>query len=95
MKKDTELDNLLDEYQSLMNPKEEDFSIVREDAMLLAMSDKYGRKPYDREVIIKSLKEDIERKRLKKRIYHALDELELIKSAKKEAHKIETLWDEL
>ena len=66
MKKDTELDNLLEEYQSLMNPKEEDFSIVREEAMMLAMSDKYGRKLYDREVIIKSLKEDIEKKRFKK-----------------------------
>jgi len=26
MKKDTELDNLLEEYQGLMNPKEENFS---------------------------------------------------------------------
>lgn len=95
MKKDTELDNLLEEYQSLMNPKEENFSIVREDSMLLAMSDKYGRKPHDREAVIKSLKENIERKRFKKQLYHALDELELIKSGKKKAHKIETLWDEL
>jgi len=75
MKKDTELDNLLEEYQSLMNPKEENFSIVREDAMILAMSDKYGRKPHDREAIIKSLKEDIERKRFEQRMSHTLDEL--------------------
>lgn len=32
---------------------------------------------------------------LKERITHSLDELELIKSGKKKAHKIETLWDEL
>jgi len=75
MKKDTELDNLLEEYQSLMNPKEENFRIVREDAMILAMSDKYGRKPHDREAIIKSLKENIERKRFEQSISHTLDEL--------------------
>ncbi len=32
---------------------------------------------------------------LKSRITHSLDELELIKSGKKKAHPIETLWDEL
>jgi len=54
MKKDTELDNLLEEYASLMNPKEDDFRIIKEDSMILAMSDKYGRKLHDREAIIKS-----------------------------------------
>jgi len=73
MKKDTELDNLLEEYQSLMNPKEENFRIVREDAMILAMSDKYGRKPHDREAIIKSLKENIERKKFEKSMHNPLD----------------------
>jgi hypothetical protein len=95
MKKDTELDNLLKEYQNLMNPKEDDFRIIKEDAMILAMSDKYGRKPYDREVIIKSLKENIERKKFKTSVYHALDEAELIKIGKKKAYPIDTLWDEL
>jgi len=65
MKKDTELDNLLEEYQNLMNPKEEDFSIVREDAMLLAMSDKYGRKPESRDVTLDELRKSIEEKKLK------------------------------
>ena len=32
---------------------------------------------------------------LKNRITHSLDELELIKSGKKKAHPIDTLWDEL
>jgi PHD/YefM family antitoxin component YafN of YafNO toxin-antitoxin module len=32
---------------------------------------------------------------LKEQIVHSLDELELIKSGKKKAHPIETLWDEL
>jgi len=32
---------------------------------------------------------------LKSRIYTSLDELELIKSGKKKAHPIDTLWDEL
>ena len=32
---------------------------------------------------------------LKTRIIRSLDELELIKSGKKKAYKIETLWDEL
>ena len=95
MKKDTELDNLLEEYQSLMNPKEDDFKTIKEDSILLAMSDKYGRKPHDREAVIKSLKEEIERKRLKQSVFHSLDELALIKLGKKKAHKIETLWDEL
>lgn len=36
--------------------------------MILAMSDKYGIKPHDREVIIKSLKENIERKRFKNKV---------------------------
>ena len=54
MKKDTELDNLLEDYQGLINPKEEYFSIVKEESMFLAMSDKYGRKPYDRDMVIKS-----------------------------------------
>lgn len=76
MKKDTELDNLLEEYQNLMSPKEDDFKMIKEDAMILAMSDKYGRKPHDREVVIKSLKEDKERKRLEKNVYHSLDEIE-------------------
>jgi len=31
----------------------------------------------------------------KERIFHSLDEAELIKSGKKEAYPIETLWDEL
>jgi len=65
MKKDTELDNLLEEYQNFMNPKEEDFSIVREDSMLLAMSDKYGRKPESRDVALDALKRSIKEKKLK------------------------------
>ena len=64
MKKDTELDNLLEEFQSLIDSKEDDFRTIKEDAMLLAMSDKYGRKPHDREAVIQSLKEEIRRKRL-------------------------------
>jgi len=32
---------------------------------------------------------------LKERVFHSLDELELIKSGKKKAHAIDTLWDEL
>ena len=32
---------------------------------------------------------------LKERIFHSLDEAELIKAGKKEAYPIETLWDEL
>jgi PHD/YefM family antitoxin component YafN of YafNO toxin-antitoxin module len=32
---------------------------------------------------------------LKKQIYHALDEAELIKAGKKKAYPIDTLWDEL
>ena len=32
---------------------------------------------------------------LKSRIMHSLDELELIKSGKKKAYPIDTLWDEL
>ena len=95
MKKDTELDNLLEEYASLMNPKEDDFRIIKEDSMILAMSDKYGRKLHDREAVIKSLKKDIEMKTLKQQLDSAFDELELIKSGKKKAHPIETLWDEL
>ncbi len=31
----------------------------------------------------------------KARVYHSLDEAELIKSGKKKAHHIDTLWDEL
>ncbi len=31
----------------------------------------------------------------KKDVFHALDEAELIKSGKKKAHPIDTLWDEL
>jgi len=62
MKNDTELDSLLEEYQSLIDPKEKDFSIMKEEAIFLAMSDKYGRKPEDRDAVIKSLKENIERK---------------------------------
>ena len=95
MKKDTELDSLLEEYQSLMNLKEDDFRTIKEDSMILTMSDKYGRKPHDREPVIKSLKEDIERKRFKQSVFHALDELELIKSGKKKAYPIDTLWDKL
>lgn len=72
MKKDTELDNLLEVYQSLLNPKEEDFSIVREEAMFLAMSDKYGRKEHDRDAVVKSLKENIERKKFETSVYHSL-----------------------
>ena len=72
MKKDTELDSLLEEYQSLMSPKD-DLRTIKEDSMMLAMSDKYGRKPQDREVIIKSLKEDIERKKFEKSMHNASD----------------------
>lgn len=68
MKKDTELDNLLEEYQNFTNLKEDDFRTIKEDTMILAMSDKYGIKPHDREVIIKSLKENIERKRFKNKV---------------------------
>ena len=31
----------------------------------------------------------------KEQVYHSLDEAELIKSGKKKAHHIDTLWDEL
>ena len=31
----------------------------------------------------------------KTRIYHALDEAELIKAGKKKAHHIDTLWDDI
>jgi hypothetical protein len=37
------------------------------------MSDKYSRKLHYREAIIKSLKEDIERKRFEQRMSHTLD----------------------
>lgn len=59
---DTELDSLLEEYQNLIDPKKKDFSIMKEEAIFLAMSDKYGRKPQDRDAVIKALKENIERK---------------------------------
>jgi len=62
MKNDTELDSLLEEYQSLINPKEKDFATMKKEAIFLAISDKYGRKPQDRDAVIKSLKENIERK---------------------------------
>jgi len=62
MKNDTELDSLLEEYQSLIDPKEKDFGTMKEEAIFLAISDKYGRKPEDRDAVIKSLKENIERK---------------------------------
>ena len=65
MKEDIELDSLLEEYQNLMNPREEDFNIAREDAMFLAMSDKYGRKPESRDVTIDALRRSIEEKKLK------------------------------
>jgi len=66
MKNDTELDSLLEEYQNLIDSKAKDFGTMKEEAIFLAMSDKYGRKPQDRDAVIKSLKENIERKRLKK-----------------------------
>jgi len=33
MKNDTELDSLLEEYQNLIDPKEKDFSIMKEEAI--------------------------------------------------------------
>ena len=35
MKNDTELDSLLEEYQNLIDPKEKDFSIMKEEAIFI------------------------------------------------------------
>jgi len=78
MKKDTELDNLLEEYQNLMNPKVEE-------AMFIAMSEKYGKISEDRESVIQSLKERIK----------ALKIIKGIKEGTVKTYPIDTLWKEL
>jgi len=91
MKKDTELE----EYKNLMNLKEEDFSIAREDAMLLAMSEKYGKNPNDRDSVITSLKERIEKLYEEDKIKEALISIEKIKNNEMKVYPIDTLWEQI
>jgi len=87
MKKDTELDNLLVEYQNIMN--------LIEDPMRLIRSDTHGNILEDRGMVIKSLKNRIVELKEKELIDKALNIVEGVKKGDVKVYPIDTLWDEL
>ena len=78
-----------------MSHKEDDFRTIKEDAMFMAMSEKYGKIPEDRDTVIKSLKDRIEELKEKEKIDEALKTVEGIKKGDIKVYPIDTLWEQI
>ncbi len=87
MKIDTELDNLLVEYQNVIN--------LKEDSMLLDMFDRNGNISKDRDTVIQSLKNRIVVLKEKEQVVKALNIVKGVKKGSIKVYPIDTLWDEI